>query len=213
MRTMLVLIKREIIDHHTYFAAAIVVTGLMTALTIAIAAAADSISDIEPLYVALVCVGIVAILGAASLGSSQMHTDRSRNISAFLMALPVTRAQLFIARILAGVLILLVLLVPFTVAAVVTVDIGLAELPFQHGRIGGMFWASFLACLACYSIGLYSGWSRRSLAPTLGLLPIVFLAATLVVIKGFGLEAIVILSVLTVACLTASWCRFSSSSL
>jgi hypothetical protein len=71
----------------------------------------------------------------------------------------------------------------------------------------------FLACLAGYAIGLYAGWNRRGLAPTLGVVPLVLLIPLLVIIKGFGLELAGLLLLFVVACLAATWCRFSSSSL
>ncbi len=213
MRTFVTLVKREIIDHIAYFAGALVVTGLLSGLMISIAMGLDR-DDREFIALGgLIPVTIVIVTGLCALGVNQMYGDRARNISAFLTARPTTRAQVFAARVAAGVVAILILLVPITVAGGVVLSFSAEEVPVYRGMLPDMFLSIFLTCLACYSVGLYAGWNRGSLAPTLAVLPVVILVPLLLVIKGFGLDVMVILVLFTVACLTSTWCRFASSPL
>ncbi|HPC94128.1 MAG TPA: hypothetical protein PLU87_04235 [Sedimentisphaerales bacterium] len=213
MRTFLTLLKREIIDHIAYFVGALVLSGLLTALLASISLGLEG-GDRELVAVGgLIPATIVVVAGLCALGVAQMYTDRTRNVSAFLMALPVTRPQIFAARIAAGVLAILILLVPLMIAGSIVLGLQRAEVPLYRGILADVFRSVFLTCLGCYSVGIYAGWNRGSLAPTLGVLPVVMLVPLLLVIKGFGLEVAGILAVFVVACLAGAWCRFSSSSL
>ncbi len=213
MRALLILVKREIIDHVAYFVSAVITSGLIIALMATVVlnrASSDTGLIISGLLTPLV---LIAAVGLCALGVAQMYVDRNRNISAFLMALPVTRGQLFAARVLAGLLAVLVLTVPLAVAGMVLLNLQTREIPLFHGVVGDIFWGLLPACAACYSLGLYTGWNRKSLAPTLGVLPLVILIPALVIAKGFGIELIAILLLFIISCLAATWCRFSSSSL
>jgi ABC-type transport system involved in multi-copper enzyme maturation permease subunit len=213
MRTFVTLVKREIIDHIAYFAGALVTTGLLSGLMISIAMGLEG-EDRQ--YIALgglIPVTIVLVIGLCALGVNQMYGDRARNISAFLTALPTTRAQIFAARIAAGVVAILILLIPMTIAGGVILGLSADDVPVYRGVLPDLFFSIFLTSLACYSVGIYAGWNRGSLAPTLAVVPVVMLVPLLLVIKGFGLEAMAILSLFIVACLSSAWCRFASSPL
>lgn len=213
MRTFLTLLKREIIDHIAYFVGALVLSGLLTAMLASISLGLEG-GDRELVAVGgLIPATIVVVAGLCALGVAQMYTDRTRNVSAFLIALPVTRPQIFAARIAAGLLVILILLVPLMIAGSIVLGLQRAEVPLYRGILADVFRSVFLMCLACYSVGIYAGWNRGSLAPTLGVLPVVMLVPLLLVVKGFGPEVAVILVVFILACLTGAWCRFSSSSL
>lgn len=214
MRALLILIKREIVDHIVYFICAVVVSALLVAATVVASADFDTVNEFGLILSSLVGVSLIVVPGLCGLGVAQMYSDRGRNVSAFLLALPVTRFQLFAARVLTGILAVIVLVVPSAVAAMLAMtNFRVDELPVFHGLVGDLFLGIFMAYLACYSVGLYAGWKPRSLAPTLVVLPAVFLIPSLVVIKGFGLELVAVLSVLMIACLAAAWCRFSTTSL
>jgi ABC-type transport system involved in multi-copper enzyme maturation permease subunit len=215
MRRFLILTGREIRDHLPYFAAAAVTSGLLIALLAEVVlntrggesdTAAVAAAGLVPIVIAL---GV----GLCALGSSQMHTDRTGRVSAFLATLPVTRSQIFLARLTAGVLAILILLVPLMAAGVVVMNLRIPPVPLFPGLLRDLSVGVFLVCLVCYSIGLHSGWNARVLVPTLGVLPLVALAPLLIVIKGFGLELVVILAFFALAGLTAAWCRFSGSPL
>lgn len=213
MRAMLILVKREIRDHLAYFVGAAIASGLLIAVMVVVILSRDSNESVFMSFGGLLPLVLFVAAGLCALGVAQMYVDRNRNISAFLMALPVTRRQLFAARAVAGLVAVLVLVLPLVVAGTVLLGLRAGGLPLYRGLVGDVFWGVFLACIACYSLGLCVGWDRRSLTPTLSVLPIVVLLPALVVVKGFGVELIVILLLFTFSCLTATWCRFSSSSL
>ncbi len=215
MRAILILVKREIIDHIAYFVGAAIASGLIIALmaTIVLNLEYDSRNVGIDVFAGVFPAMLFVVAGLCALGVAQMYADRNRNISAFLMALPVTRGQIFAARVLAGLLAVLVLVLPLGVAGAVLMDLRAGEVPLYRGLVGSVFWGILPMGLACYSVGLYAGWNRRSLAPTLGVLPVVVLIPMLIVIKGFGVELVALLSLFIVSCLAATWCRFFSSSL
>ena len=186
MRAMLVLIKREIVDHSAYYVTAAIVFSLVVTVTVAFCRDLDMAEGFG--VTLFIIAGTVVPLGLYALGGAQMHTDRNRNISAFLLALSVTRCHLFAARVLAGMIAIAMFLIPFTVAAALTIDPRVEEVPMVEGFIRDIFWSLLLLCLACYSLGLCIGWNRRSLAPMLAALPVMCLIPTLALIKGFDLE-------------------------
>jgi hypothetical protein len=213
MRTVLILMKREIIDHAAYFVCAAIASGILIALTAAIVLSHNEKGEPAVLLIGLVPMAIFVVVGLSALGVSQMLSDQTRRISAFLIALPVTRAQIFTARVLTGVLAILVLLIPLTVAGRILIDLRASELPRHPGLLADLFWGISLTCLACYAVGLYAGWGARSLAPRLAVLPIGVLIPFLIVTKGFGVELVALLLVLSIACLARAWCKFSNSAL
>lgn len=213
MRTLLILMKREIIDHIAYFVAAVAFSGLITFVMVSIVLGMAGRELVPVATSASVLATLVVVVGLCGLGVSQMHTDHTRKISALLTVLPTTRWQIFVARVATGLLAIMILLIPLAIAGWIVIDLRTAEVPLYDGILGDVLRSIFLVCFACYGIGLYAGWNRRSLTPTLGLLPLVVLIPLLVVIKGFGPEVAAILLVFIAACLAAAWCRFSSSSL
>ncbi len=142
-----------------------------------------------------------------------MRLDRTRNLSAFLTTLPVGRGQVFLARVGTGVLGILLFLVPLTITAAILIDLRSPPVPLFRGLLPALFAGVFLACLACYGLGLYAGSSARALASTLSAVLFAMLVPLLLAIKGFGVEPVVILLLFVAASLAGTWERFSSSSL
>jgi len=213
MRTFVTLVKREVLDHLAYFIGAIVLSAVLTSTVVSVTLALNAKSmRIVGVGLSIPAILIVGI-GLCGLGVAQMYTDRTRKISAFLAALPTTRAWIFAARVTAGLLAIVIFLVPLGIAGAVVIDLRTEQVPLLAGVLVDVMRSLFLACLAGYAMGLYAGWNRRSLLPTLGAVPLALLIPLLIIIKGFGLDVAVILMALIVACLTATWCRFSSSSL
>lgn len=213
MRRFLILTGREIRDHAGYFVAAVLVSALAIGLLTSLALEYSQKAMVQISVAGLIPETIMLGLGFYAFGTGQMYADRTRNLSAFLTALPVGRGQIFLARVFAGVLGLLLFLVPVTIAAAVLLELRVPPVPLYRGLLPDLFAGVFLTCLACYSIGLYAGWSSRAVLVTVGALLLVVLVPLLLVIKGFGAELVVILLLFVTASLTATWYRFSSSSL
>ncbi|MGB2808506.1 MAG: hypothetical protein WBC22_12245 [Sedimentisphaerales bacterium] len=216
---MFTLIKREIEDHIIYFIGAGIISATLIILSIL------AISDQEPsdpiVFVGLgISAIIVLIIGLPGMGASQMYTDRTRRISAFLCGLPVTRGRILSARIITGILAILTFLVPLTITAVVLFRLFMPAGPIYSvyssvysGFIFDIFIAAFLMGFACYCLGLQTGWTSSRITPTLGGVALAFVLVPLIVVKGFGLHIVVILLLFIIASLTRTWHRFTSTSL
>jgi hypothetical protein len=211
---MLALIKREIQDHLVYFAAA---AALSVILTIVLVKAVINYDPKDPPLVTVslgAVISIIVALGITGMGASQMYWDRTRRISAFISTQPVTRSRILLARIIAGALAILILLVPVVIAASVLLRIfTLPVPPIYDGLVPELFAAAFLLALASYCIGLQTGWNPSALAPSLGGLGLTCIFVLLVVVKGPGPEVVVILVLFIAASLYRTWHSFSSTSL
>ncbi len=209
---MFTLIKREIEDHIVYFIGAAVISGILIFLSILVISANEAN---EPVVFAGLWVPaiIVLIIGLAGMGVSQMYTDKSRRISAFLSTLPVTRGQILAARIVTGILAILTFLVPLIITAVVLLSFYAFPVPIYSGFIFDIFIVTFLMGFACYCIGLQTGWTSSKVTPTLGGAALAFVLVPLIVVKGFGLHIVVILLLFITASLVRTWHRFMSTSL
>jgi hypothetical protein len=216
---MFTLIKREIEDHLAYFIGAAILSGILIVLSI-LAISAQEPSDpivFVGLWIPLI---IVLMIGLPSMGVSQMYTDRTRRISAFLCGLPVTRGQILTVRIVTGILAILTFLVPVTITAMVLLRIFMPAGPIYSvyssvcsGFIFDIFIAAFLMGFACYCLGLQTGWTSSRITPTLGGLALAFVLVPLIIVKGFGLHIVVILVLFIAASLVRTWHRFTSTSL
>ena len=209
---MLTLIRREIRDHIIYFIAAVVFSTILIALLIA---ATYHFDESEyAVYVALsVPMLVILVLGFSAMGVTQMYLDRNRRISAFLSALPVTRSRILTARIVAGLLAILTVLVPVTIAVIVLGRLLAPPIPIFAGFVTDILTTVFLMVLACYCLGLLTGWTANKITPTFGALGLNLVLVSLVFVKGFGPDINFLLVLVIVACLIRTWHKFMSTSL
>jgi len=217
---MFTLIKREIEDHIAYFIGAIILSALLTA---SLASAiyyelASAIYYDQPgsrtVFILLSIPAIVVlIIGFASMGVSQMYTDRNRKISAFLSGLPVTRGRILTARIITGILAILIVLLPLIVTAQILWRLFAPPIPIFPGLIFDLSITAFLMAFACYCLGLQTGWTSSRITPTLGGLLLTCILVPLIVVKGFDLQIKIILIVFIVASLIRTWQKFTSTAL
>jgi len=210
---MFALIKREIQDHLVYFIAAAVFSALLVLVLVEAVFKYDSRNP--PVISISLGVAFAAIvtLGICGMGASQMYLDKSRRISAFLSTLPVSRSRILLARITAGILAILILLVPLAITAIFLLRLFTPPIPLYSGMVWEIFTATFLLALACYCIGLQTGWNSSAITPSLGGLGLTCIFVPLVVVKGLGPEIMVILASFIAASLFRTWHNFSSTSL
>ena len=208
---MFALIKREIQDHIVYFIGAVILSAILIALLIP---AMYETIDFEVVFIGLsLPVIAVLIIGCAGMGVTQMYLDRTRKISALLSTLAVSRNQILLARIIAGILAILMVLLPLTVTAVVFRRLLLPPIPIYSGLIFDISVVAFLTGFACYCLGLQTGWTSSKITPTLGALLLTCVVVSLIPVKGFGLHIKAILVLLIVASLMRTWRKFMSTSL
>ena len=209
---MLTLIRREIRDNIVYFIAAVVFSAILISL---LTAATYNFDWGEPaVYVGLsIPILIILVLGFSAMGVTQMYMDRNRRISAFLSALPVTRSRILTARIVAGLMAILIVLVPLAIAAIALGRLIAPPIPIFTGYIADILTTVFLMVLACYCLGLLTGWTANKITPTFGALGLNLVLVSLVFVKGFGPDINFLLLLVIVACLVRTWHKFMSTSL
>jgi hypothetical protein len=207
---MFTLIKREIEDHVAFFLGAAIATAILIVLLVSLIFSHDI-----PVYAIgfLIPVIVVVVIGLPAMGASQMYTDRTRRISAFLSGLPVTRSQILVARIVTGVLAILVVLLPLTITGATLRRLLLPPIPIYPGLIADMSVTAFLMAFACYCLGLQSGWTASRITPTLGALVLTCILVPLILVKGFGPHIKVILILFIIASLVRTWQKFMSTPL
>ncbi len=209
---MFTLIKREIEDHLAYFIGAVILSAVLTALLASTFYYYDAKE--RPVFVGLsIPAIIVLVIGFAGMGVSQMYTDRNRKISTFLSALPVTRCRILVARIITGILAILVVLVPLTVTGTILWRLFAPPIPIYPGLIFDIFITAFLMAFACYCLGLQTGWTSSRITPTLGGLVLTCILVPLILVKGFGLLIKIILVLFIIASLIRTWQKFKSTAL
>jgi hypothetical protein len=209
---MFALIKREIRDHIVYFIAALLFSAVLVAL---LSVSAYHFDEREfGVYYGLAIPALVAlVLGFSAMGVSQMYTDRIRKVSAFLSALPVTRGRILTARIIAGILAILLALLPVTIVAVMLSHLLLPPIPIFGSIVSDVATTTFLMLFACYCLGLLTGWTAGKIAPTFGALGLNLVLLSLIIIKGFGPDIRILLVLIIVASLVRTWHKFISTPL
>jgi len=86
-------------------------------------------------------------------------------------------------------------------------------IPIFAGYIADIFTTIFLMVLACYCLGLLTGWTANKITPTFGALGLDLVLVSLVFVKGFGPDIKFLLVLVIVACLIRTWHKFMSTSL
>ena len=218
---MYALIKREIQDHIVYFIGAAVLSAIFIIISISVINQYESSqrrgynpgdSQVFTVGVRVPTIAIV-IIGICAMCASQMYLDRTRKISAFLSTLAVSRSRILLARIVTGILAILTLLVPLTIAAVILLRLYVPPVLIYPGMVFEIFTAVFLMAFACYCIGLQTGWNSGKIIPTLGGIALACIFVALLFIKGFGFHIVVILVLFIIASLIRTWHTFMSTSL
>jgi hypothetical protein len=209
---MFTLIKREVEDHLAYFIGAIILSAVLAAM-LASVFYYDEPGD-RPVLVGLsIPAIIVLVIGFTGMGVSQMYTDRNRKISTFLTALPVTRCQILTARIITGILAILIVLLSLIITGTILRRLFAPPIPIYPGLIFDLSVTAFLMGFACYCIGLQTGWTSSRITPTLGGLVLTCILAPLILVKGFGPLIKIILVLFIIASLIRTWQKFKSTAL
>ncbi len=209
---MFTLIKREIQDHLVYFIGAVILSAILIALLVS--AMYHTEAGDSPVFIGLsIPVIVILIIGFSGMGATQMYTDRTRKISTFLSTLAVRRRQILLARIITGILAIPTVLVPLTITAMILWRLFAPPIPVYAGVVSEIFAVTFLMGLACYCIGLLTGWTSSKITPTLGGLVLTFVLVPVILVKGFGSHAIIVLILFIGASLVHTWQKFMSTSI
>jgi len=210
---MFTLIKREVIDNIAVLLLAVivpaffiivVVKGVLSGLARPPIGIPVVMVKVKILWLYLLCGAFVA----AGCGAAQMHDDNQRKLSTFLSVQATTRSRILIARIVVGVMLILIMFVPLVLADVILLRVFARLAPLDTDFLVRSF-ASILAnFVCCYAIGLQSGWRSSKLMAILFSVVLSAVLVLVVAIKGFGAESIIILALFTIASLIWTWQRF-----
>jgi hypothetical protein len=206
---MLTLVRREIRDESVY----VLACCALSAIAIAIMIYASFYGVDTPAIIVPTLLLLVSFVGFSALGAAQMYSDRSNRISVLLSTLAVTRHRIFAARVLVGILAVLLATIPLIVTAVILLRIFLPPLEFYRRMVVEISITAILTGMACYSIGLLVGWTTSKAWLLLGNLLLLTLCLSLLVAKGFGPQVMLILLVFIAAALACTWHKFLSASL
>lgn len=214
---MIALIKREIRDLAVYFLLGAILMFILTGVLVYnVAVGLENNRDMgipSVMYEMLILPFILLPLIAAAFGASQMNFDRDKKISSFLAALATTRQQILSAKIITGILWILLVLLPIAVADVVLLKVFPRVAVSDGGFLVRLLVNIFLCGLACYSFGLLIGWRSGKLVPALGVIGVTAILVSLMVIKGFGLQTSILFLLFISAAITRTWQNFMSLSL
>jgi hypothetical protein len=212
MLKMLILIKREMYDHSVYFSGAFILSAIIIMIFIPITYNTSGIPLSYPIGILLTTI-VILVIGFTGMGISQMYTDKNRGLSAFLSTLPVTRDQIITARIIAGILAILTLIVPLTITTIILYKLLAPPIPIYAGLLLDIFTLILLTALACYCIGLQIGMAMGILLAPFGGLLLSSVLVLIIIIKGFSLQASFILIIFIIASLIRIRQKFLSTSL
>jgi ABC-type transport system involved in multi-copper enzyme maturation permease subunit len=157
---------------------------------------------------------MLGMLILCAMGAAQMYRDKTKRVSALLATLAVTRGHIFIARVIAGFLLVFIVFIPIagtSIAAVLTRSVEPSH--FIRSLYPEISIPVFLLGFACYCIGLQAGWTSSRVIPTLGPIVLGLILIPVILIKGFGWEIYAILVLLIAACLIRAWYKFSTDAL
>jgi hypothetical protein len=206
---MLSLITREIRDNIVSVALPCLVSVLGMVLAIVFAFSRVGGGFFPP----TILVVLILLLAFCGLGASQAYGDRANRISSLLATLGVTRNRIFVARILTGLLTVLVSLVPLSVTTIVLLWMSAPPLEFYGRMVVEISLTVLLAAVACYFAGLLVGWTTSKAWLLAGTVLLLLSLVSLVVIKGFGPDAMALLLLFIGATLWYAWHTFTSASL
>jgi hypothetical protein len=206
---MLNLIAREIRDNIVSVALPCLVSALGITLAIIFTLSRVRGGILPP----TIMVTPILLLAFCGLGASQAYGDRANRSSSLLATLGVTRNRIFAARVLAGLLTVLVSLVPLAVTTILLLWMFAPPLEFYGRMVVAISLTVLLVAVACYCAGLLVGWTTSKAWLLAGSVLLLLSLVSLIVIKGFGLDAMAILLLFIGATLWYAWHTFTSASL
>jgi len=214
---MLALIKREIADAAVFFLITAIFVLILTGMLVyrvAIGWGSDQILGVpSTMYKIFGNFFPFIFLIAAVLGALQMYLDRDKKISSYLSTLATTRRQILSAKIITGVLWILLVILPIAATDAVLLKVFPMVAVPDAGFLIRIFVTIFLCGLACYSFGLLVGWHSGKSLPALGIILVTPILVSLIVIKGFGLQTIIFFLLFISAAIIRTWQKFMSLSL
>jgi hypothetical protein len=206
---MLRLMAREVLDNSVFVVACCVISAIIITILIVMTVSGVAHAGIVGSWM---LTGLLLLVFGA-FGAAQMYGDRGNRVSTLLATQAVTRDRILMARILTGILTVLIALVPAVIVAVVLLRLRLAHPEFYSQMIWHIAAVLLLMGLASHCVGLLMGWTSNRVRVSLGLIGLLAVLVSLVVIKGFDASAIALLGLLILAGWARIWHTFTSTTL
>jgi ABC-type transport system involved in multi-copper enzyme maturation permease subunit len=213
---MWTLLRREIEDQAILFVlvliAGIVFAGWM-------AGAFPSVASVFPtrvpmdVYGVCICLLLTLSVGGGALAGLQIAGDRGRGVSRFLCTLTATRSQILLAKWIAGLLWLVLGMVPTAVVCAILAHRWIQFIPIDTSPIVSLISGTGLLALASYALGMQAAMASRPVWVVIGSVVSAGGLIGLVVIKGFGLHTHVLAGAVATACLVRTWIQFRTVAL
>lgn len=206
---MFTLIARELRDHSVYLGVCCVLSIFIVATLVYMIVYGITSDGISVAWL----ITAVPFLCFGVLGTAQMYGDRANRVSTLLSTQAVTRSRILVARILAGVVIILVTLIPVLVTGIILFRVKAPPLEFYSRMVWDISAVLVLVGLLCHSVGLLIGWTSSKARLMAGFFCLMLLLLSLVVVKGFGPWVVALLALLILAVWGRIWHTFTSASL
>jgi hypothetical protein len=211
---MWTLIKREIKDNIIMFLLALILAGTCEAVVVSGFLRTDvqfapvgiplGAYTIFPFFIISLC------LLAVTMGGVQMYLDKSRKISAFLSSLAVTRRGLLSAKLLVGIIWLVVALLPLVAAELLLFKVRPRLIPADYIFLVRIYIVTALCALSCYLLGLNLGLGRNRIVAILGGALLCLILMSVIVIKGLDADIMLIFGITSAAIAVRAWNIFMS---
>jgi ABC-type transport system involved in multi-copper enzyme maturation permease subunit len=151
--------------------------------------------------------------GGALLAALQIAGDRNRGVSRVLTTLTVTRSQILLSKWLAGLVWLLLGLLPAALVCGVLTHRWVQVIPVDVSIVVPLITGTGLLALASYGFGMQIAMAARPSWVVLGSLAFAAGLISLVFIKGVGLHTHVLAASVGLACLVRTWMQFHAIAL
>jgi len=209
---MWTLIKREIKDNIIMFLMSVIMAGICEAVVVSGFLRTDvKFAPVGiPLTVYMVFPFFIISLSllAVAMGGGQMYLDKTRKISAFLSTLAVTRRKLLSAKIIVGIIWLVVALLPLIAAELLLFQVRPRLIPVDYSLLVRIYIVTALCALSCYLLGANLVLGRNRITAILAGALLCLILISLIVIKGFGAEIMLIFGVTSAALAVRAWIVF-----
>jgi hypothetical protein len=207
MRTLwvlAVLTKRQLIDDAVYLVPTVVFFVVFVPAVIAAVLTGDFTAPSSYMVAVFVALPTLICLGSCALGIAQTRADRINGVSGLLSTLSVAPLQVLCARMVVGVLVILIALAPIALAGAIVWQIVRPPAWLVRDWRADVFSGMLLAALTSYGLGLSAGTRASTLVRALAVMPLALLLVLLIVAKGFGWPLLSILLVILVALILES---------
>lgn len=214
---MLRLIRRELEDYMLLLLTAAIVATVFVCITITSITTGRHGSRLEIWIPNIMFITFFTLwflpVAFALIGTAQMHVDKIRKVPAFLATLATNRSQILSAKIIAGIIYILVATVPILVTDIILMRTYYPASVAGVGIFLKMFGLLFLACLMGYAVGLQAGTSTSKIVAVLGPIVTVPFLISIAVFKGLDGQTAGLFAIITIAVLIRVWQKFKTSSL